>query len=160
MRDFRWLTLCANIAVILLFSPANVSTYNLLLMALDDSECPHKWDRAMELVKCMAGKPTVHPNKSLNSNCSFLLVNLCHTLQLHLTCWWSCPSTVVVLHEKQLQLSLRRCYTWALVSYSIVDRGWGLIEYWRSIQTCQQIYFCYRAKFDNSIASAPGIYLQ
>ena len=31
-----------------------------------------------------------------------------------------------MLHEKQLQLSLRRCCTWALVSYPLVDRGWGL----------------------------------
>ena len=47
---------------------ANVSTYNLLLMVLDDSECAYKWDRAMELVKCMAQEPVVHPNKSLNPN--------------------------------------------------------------------------------------------
>ena len=43
---------------------ANVSTYNLLLMALDDSACAEKWDKAMELVKCMAQEPVVHPNKS------------------------------------------------------------------------------------------------
>lgn len=42
----------------------NVSTYNLLLMALDDSECSFKWDSAMELVKCMAHQPVVHPSKT------------------------------------------------------------------------------------------------
>lgn len=55
---------------------ANVSTYNLLLMAVDDSECQYKWDRSMELVKCMAQEPMVHPNKSLNFKYLFLLVEV------------------------------------------------------------------------------------
>ena len=43
---------------------ANVSTYNLLLLALDDSTYDKKWDKALELAMKMAEEPAVHPDIS------------------------------------------------------------------------------------------------
>jgi len=43
---------------------ANVSTYNLLLFALDDSTYDKKWDKALELAMKMAEEPAVHPDIS------------------------------------------------------------------------------------------------
>ena len=53
-----------------------MSTYNYLLMALDQSGCSTSWEIAMELMKNMAQKPVVLPDTSLNFCALFLLVVL------------------------------------------------------------------------------------
>ena len=48
----------------LVVTVANLSIYNMLLMALDDSNYFGKWDKALELAKKMAEEPAVHPDVS------------------------------------------------------------------------------------------------
>ena len=76
-----------RIVIYILLPPiASVSTYNYLLMALDQSESSAVWEIAMELVKNMGHKPVVLPDTgSLN----FFLMCFMHDvsyLQLLLTC--------------------------------------------------------------------------
>lgn len=87
-------------------------------MALDDSECVYKWERAMELAKCMAEEPVAHPNKSLNylfllvefTSCLAATFNMLLKLSEH--SGKTSRETAAAIFQEMLYVGIGKCPLW------------------------------------------------